>query len=120
MPVEVRPATRFTDVATVLGPKRDPDATVCWCLSHRLDSRGNRSLVGRERGEYVRTLCRRQVPPGVLAYDGAEVAGWAGVASGMGFAGGAGAVTGGAAGAFSASHFAKSAFVCTAICPRIR
>jgi GNAT superfamily N-acetyltransferase len=80
MPVEVRPATRFADVATVLGPKRDPDATVCWCLSHRVDSRTNRSLAGRERGEYVRRLCRRRVPPGVLAYDDGEVAGWAGVA----------------------------------------
>lgn len=53
---------------------------MCWCLSHRLDSRTNRSLVGCERGEYVRTLCRRTVPPGVLAYDDGEVAGWAGVA----------------------------------------
>ena len=80
MAIEVRPATRFSDVATVLGPKRDPDASVCWCLSHRVDSRTNRSLVGRERGEHVRRLCRRTVPPGVLAYDDGAVAGWAGVA----------------------------------------
>ena len=80
MAIEVRPATRFSDVATVLGPKRDPDASVCWCLSHRVDSRTNRSLVGRERGAYVRKLCGRTVPPGVLAYDDGEVAGWAGVA----------------------------------------
>jgi GNAT superfamily N-acetyltransferase len=80
MAIEVRPATRFTDVAIVLGPKKSPDANVCWCLSHRVDSRTNRSLAGRERGEYVRRLCRRKVPPGVLAYDSDEVAGWAGVA----------------------------------------
>jgi GNAT superfamily N-acetyltransferase len=80
MAIEVRPATRFSDVATMLGPKKDPDANVCWCLSHRVDSRTNRSLMGRERGEYVRKLCRRTVPPGVLAYDGDDVAGWAGVA----------------------------------------
>ncbi len=80
MAIEVRPATRFSDVATVLGPKRDPDASVCWCLSHRVDSRTNRSLVGRERAEYVRELCGRTVPPGVLAYDDGAVAGWAGVA----------------------------------------
>jgi GNAT superfamily N-acetyltransferase len=80
MPIDVRPATRFSDVATMLGPKRDPDATVCWCLSHRLDSSTNRSLSGRERGEYVRRLCRRTVAPGVLAYDGDEVCGWAGIA----------------------------------------
>jgi GNAT superfamily N-acetyltransferase len=80
VPIEVRPATRFADVATMLGPRRDPDATVCWCLSHRVDSRTNRTLTGRERGEYVRRLCRRRVPPGVLAYVDDEVAGWAGVA----------------------------------------
>ena len=80
MAIEIRPATTFTDVATMLGPKKNPDANVCWCLSHRVDSKTNRTLAGRERGEYVRKLCRRKVPPGVLAYDGGEVAGWAGVA----------------------------------------
>ena len=80
MTIEVRPATRFADVATMLGPKKNPDASVCWCLSHRVDSRTNRSLAGRERGDYVRRLCRRKVAPGVLAYDGGEVAGWAGIA----------------------------------------
>lgn len=80
MTIEVRPATRFSDVATVLGPKKDPDANVCWCLSHRVDAKTNRTLTGRERGDYVRKLCRRKVPPGVLAYDGDEVAGWAGIA----------------------------------------
>jgi len=78
--IEVRPARRFTDVATVLGPKKDPDASVCWCLSHRVDSRTNRELVGKARGDYVAKLCRRKVPPGVLAYDDGAVAGWAGVA----------------------------------------
>jgi GNAT superfamily N-acetyltransferase len=80
MAIHVLPATRFADVALVLGPKKSPDANVCWCLSHRVDARTNRSLVGRERGAYVRKLCRRKVPPGVLAYDGDEVAGWAGIA----------------------------------------
>jgi len=81
MSIEVRPATaaRFDDVATMLGPK-NPDASVCWCLSHRLDWKTNRSLAGRARGEYVRELCGRQVAPGVLAYCDAEVAGWAAVA----------------------------------------
>lgn len=80
MAIDVRPARSFPDVAAVLGPKKDPDASVCWCLSHRVDSRTNRSLVGRERGDYVAELCRRKVPPGVLAYDGETVAGWAGIA----------------------------------------
>ena len=81
MSVEVRPATaaRFRDVATMLGPKH-PDSSVCWCLSHRLDSKTNRELVGRARGEYVRRLCGRKVAPGVLAYEDDEVAGWAAVA----------------------------------------
>jgi len=78
--IEVRPATRFADVATMLGPKKSPDASVCWCLSHRVDSKTNQSLTGRERADYVRRLCRRKVAPGVLAYDGDDVAGWAGIA----------------------------------------
>ena len=81
MSIVVRPATkaRFGDVATMLGPK-NPDASVCWCLSHRLDAKTNRSLTGRARGEYVKMLCGRRVAPGVLAYADGEVAGWAAVA----------------------------------------
>jgi GNAT superfamily N-acetyltransferase len=79
--VEIEPATRarFGDVAVVLGP-RNPASNVCWCLSHRLDSRTNRELVGTARREYVRELTGRPVAPGVLAYDGGEVVGWAAVA----------------------------------------
>jgi GNAT superfamily N-acetyltransferase len=79
--IDVRPATaaRFDDVATMLGPK-NPDSSVCWCLSHRLDSKKNRELVGAARGAYVRELCGRPVAPGVLAYEGNEVVGWAAVA----------------------------------------
>jgi GNAT superfamily N-acetyltransferase len=77
----VWPATleRFDDVAIMLGPK-NPTSSVCWCLSHRLDSRTNRQLVGPARGEYVRTLCSRAIAPGVLAYDEDHVVGWAAVA----------------------------------------
>jgi GNAT superfamily N-acetyltransferase len=79
--VLVQPATaeRFGDVATMLGPK-NPSATVCWCLSHRLDWKTNRGLTGPARGEYVRQLCGREVAPGVLAYSDGEVSGWAAVA----------------------------------------
>ena len=78
---DVLPATldRFDDLAAVIGPRR-PDASVCWCLSHRLDTRTNRSMLGPARGEYVRGLCARDVAPGVLAYDGETVVGWAAVA----------------------------------------
>ena len=81
MTIQVLPATaaRFDDVAIMVGPK-NPTANVCWCLSHRLDSKTNRELVGPARGEYVAQLCRREVAPGVLAYDGDEVIGWAAVA----------------------------------------
>ena len=81
MGVEIEPATRtrFDDVAVMLGP-RNPTSSVCWCLSHRLDSRTNRELVGPARREYVRELTGRPIAPGVLAYDGGEVVGWAAVA----------------------------------------
>jgi GNAT superfamily N-acetyltransferase len=79
--LEVRPATaeRFDDLAVMLGPKR-PTSSVCWCLSHRVDSRTNQQLVGPARGEYMRTLCEEDVAPGVLAYDDEAVVGWAAVA----------------------------------------
>ncbi|MCL3817007.1 GNAT family N-acetyltransferase [Aeromicrobium wangtongii] len=74
--IDVRPATSFGDVATMLGPKR-PDANVCWCLSYRIGSKENRELVGTARGDLVERLCREDPPPGVLAYDGDDVVGWA-------------------------------------------
>jgi GNAT superfamily N-acetyltransferase len=77
--VEPADAGRFDDVATMLGPK-NPASSVCWCLSHRVDAKTNRSLVGPARGDYVRELCRRDVAPGVLAYDDDQVVGWAAVA----------------------------------------
>ncbi|GEO96872.1 GNAT family acetyltransferase [Kocuria turfanensis] len=81
IPFTIRPATseRFDDVATVLGP-RNPDSTVCWCLTYRLPSRENRALSARERARKVQELCARPIPPGILAYDGDTVVGWCGVA----------------------------------------
>jgi GNAT superfamily N-acetyltransferase len=78
MAIEVRPASNFDDVATMVGPKR-PDANVCWCLSYRIPSKENLGLRGPERGERVRQLVREDPPPGVLAYDSDEVVGWAAV-----------------------------------------
>jgi len=79
MAIDVRPATDFEDVKTMLGPKR-ADASVCWCLSYRLtSSKENRELVGPARGERVRLLVQEDLPPGVLAYDDDEVVGWAAV-----------------------------------------
>ena len=78
MAIEVRPATVFEDVKTMVGPKR-PDANVCWCLSYRIPSKENVSLQGPARGEKVAALMERG-PIGVLAYEGNEVVGWAAVA----------------------------------------
>ena len=83
MTIEVRPATSFADVATMVGPKR-PDANVCWCLSYRLSPKENVALSGTDRGDRVKHLVRQKPPPGVLAYDtdgeaDGDVVGWAGV-----------------------------------------
>ena len=77
MGIEVRPATEFADVAIMVGPKK-PTSNVCWCLSYRIPSKENNELSGEARGAKVRELMK-QGPPGVLAYDGDEVVGWAGV-----------------------------------------
>ncbi|WP_418955462.1 GNAT family N-acetyltransferase [Streptomyces tritici] len=79
MTIEVRPASEFEDVRAVLGPK-SPGANVCWCLSYRIPSKLNNELRGPARGEYVAGLCRAEIPPGVIAYDGEEPVGWAAVA----------------------------------------
>jgi len=77
MGIEVRPATRFDDIATMIGPKR-PTSNVCWCLSYRIPGAQNRALTGPARGDRVRELLQGG-PPGVLAYEGDEVVGWAAV-----------------------------------------
>lgn len=78
MAIEVKPATEFDDVATLVGPKR-PDANVCFCLSYRLGSKENNLLRGTDRAERMRQLCDEQLAPGVIAYDEGEPVGWAGV-----------------------------------------
>lgn len=77
MAIEVRPATEFADVETMVGPKK-PDSNVCWCLSYRIPNQENRALERQARGRKVRSLME-QGPPGVLAYDGDEVVGWAAI-----------------------------------------
>ncbi len=78
MVIEVRPASEFEDLRAILGPKR-PDADVCWCISYRISPKENRALHREARGERAAQLCRQDPPPGVLAYSGEEVVGWAGV-----------------------------------------
>ncbi|GAA4810663.1 GNAT family N-acetyltransferase [Nocardioides caeni] len=78
MSIEVRPATVFEDVRTLVGPK-SPDASVCWCLSYRIPSKVNNAMRGQERGAFVAQLLE-DGPLGVMAYDGDEPVGWAAVA----------------------------------------
>ena len=78
MVISVRAATDFNDVRTMLGPKRDPDARACWCLGHRLGGSAGPGFA-RNGAEIVRGLWAQDPPPGVLAYDGTDVVGWAGV-----------------------------------------
>lgn len=77
MGIEIRPATVFADVKTMVGPRR-ADADVCWCLSYRVTPKENISLHKQARARKVSALMK-QGPPGVLAYDGDEVVGWAAV-----------------------------------------
>lgn len=77
MAIEVVPAADFGDISTMVGPKR-PDADVCWCLSYRIPNKENLALHRTERADRVEALLA-QGPPGVLAYDGDEVVGWAAV-----------------------------------------
>lgn len=81
MEFTVSPATadRFSDLETLLAPRR-PGAGGCWCLTYRLDPKENQALLGPARRERARELCEREIAPGVLAYDGDTVVGWAGVA----------------------------------------
>ena len=82
MTVRIDPATaaRFDDAATILAPKR-AGAQGCWCLSYRLPPAQNDALRAPHRGEELRRLCGRPThAPGVLAYDGDEVVGWAAIA----------------------------------------
>ena len=74
--IEVRPATRFDDVATLVGPK-NPASNVCFCLSYRIGNKENVALRGEARANRVRELCDHDPPPGVIAYLGDEPVGWA-------------------------------------------
>ncbi|MDF2506976.1 MAG: family acetyltransferase [Microbacterium sp.] len=76
MDIEVRPATEFDDVATLVGPKK-PTSNVCFCLSYRIGNKENVALRGEQRAERVRELCHQDPPPGVIAYVDGEPVGWA-------------------------------------------
>lgn len=74
MRVDLHPATdRFTDFATVVGPKTGKNG--CWCMAYRksgLDADG--------RIAYMQDECSRKPGPGVIAYVDGQPAGWCSVA----------------------------------------
>lgn len=76
MSIQVRPATEFDDVATLVGPK-NPASNVCFCLSYRIGNAENVALKGQARADRVRDLCHQDPPPGVVAYLDDEPVGWA-------------------------------------------
>ncbi|MFT3900641.1 MAG: GNAT family N-acetyltransferase [Gordonia sp. (in: high G+C Gram-positive bacteria)] len=78
MSIDVRPATDFNDVATMVGPKK-PTSNVCFCLSYRIGNAENQALHGSARADRVRELCREDPPPGVLAYLDGDPVGWAAI-----------------------------------------
>ena len=77
MSIEVFRATpdRFEDVAALLGPRRE-DAPACWCLYFRLTSAEFSALKGRERPDYLESLCARDDSPGMVAYLDGNPVGW--------------------------------------------
>lgn len=79
---EIHPAThaRFADVVEMLGPKKHPRADACWCLAYRLGTTTAAKLGVEGKRDAVEALCRKRRAPGVLAYEGEEVVGWAAVA----------------------------------------
>lgn len=76
MTIEVRPATEFDDVATLVGPRK-ATSNVCFCLSYRIGNKENVALRGQARADRVRELCHQDPPPGVIAYLDDEPVGWA-------------------------------------------
>ncbi len=74
-----RPVTpdRFEDFADVVNPNwRD---THCWCVTHRLRATDVEALGGGDREQAMRTLCHRDVPPGVITYRDDVPVGWCNV-----------------------------------------
>jgi GNAT superfamily N-acetyltransferase len=72
--IAVLPATadRFGDIARVLNPTGREQA--CWCMHWRAPAKEDVTT----RGARLRELTEQEPAPGMLAYVGAEVAGWLG------------------------------------------
>ncbi len=68
---------RFEDFADVINPNRRGEH--CWCTPHRLRAADVRELGHGDREQAMRALCRRDTPPGILAYSGDKAVGWCNV-----------------------------------------
>ena len=79
--VEVRPAgpDSWQDVAAVMGDRGDPAR--CFCQYFRLRGQQWDAATRESNRRDLRTqVCKGDVPPGVLAYDGDTPVGWCAVA----------------------------------------
>lgn len=65
---------RFDDFADVVNPNRR--ATHCWCVPHRLRHADVDELGDGNREQAMRSLCERDVPPGVVTYQDDDPVGW--------------------------------------------
>ena len=73
---ETYPVTldRFSDFSAVINP--NGRANHCWCLSHRLTAGQIEELGQGSREQAARSLCEREVPPGVVTYQDGTPVGW--------------------------------------------
>jgi GNAT superfamily N-acetyltransferase len=78
---EIVPATgerRWTDLETLFGARGACGG--CWCMVWRKRRAAFEQCKGEGNRESLRALVESPRPPGLLAYDGAEVVGWVSIA----------------------------------------
>ncbi len=80
MPFTFHPATpdRWRDLARLFGERGACGG--CWCMYWRKSRRDFQKDKGSANRESLRNIIAAGPPPGVLAYSGAEPAGWCAVA----------------------------------------
>lgn len=80
MDLRVEPATakRWGDLERLFGPSGA--YSNCWCTFYRLKRSEFSSCAPAEKKAVLRDATRGEVPPGLLAYVGAEAVGWVAVA----------------------------------------
>lgn len=73
--IEPADASRWDDVAAVMGTRGDPAG--CWCqFFHLRNAEWNATRVADRRSALRAQVCAGDRPPGLLAYAGAEAVGW--------------------------------------------